>query len=299
MLRSLALLLCGLSFAAHAEDSMGRPSQNLRVTAFNIEWYGLGGSLEGDPSKEKRDSTLKDFLSSYVPKSDIMVFEEVVDIDRLVKKVLPPQTKCISYVHADAKHQHVVVCISKNYKFLKEQNDDNDVIDDVAINDRSRPAVHAIVADLSGKPVLRVIGVHLKAMPNESKARLFQMEKIGEFIRKTHDPKLPVLITGDFNTYDVVDTKLDENDDILFDRVFTRLGMNISQAATSLKYTYWSPRYQSHFDRFWVSGNVPVQGEVGVTGMCNKGGNSPYQDPHYYSKAISDHCPVTLTLKLK
>ncbi|MGE3757583.1 MAG: hypothetical protein AB7H97_07500, partial [Pseudobdellovibrionaceae bacterium] len=296
----IAVLMLGVSLNSYAEtDSEVLRPTDLRVTSFNIKWYGLGGSLEGNPSKEKRDGTIRDFISNYVPESDVMIFEEVVDKNRLIKNILPAGTRCVSYQHQDSKHQYVLVCVSDKYTFMDEPSDNNDVIDDVAINSRSRPAVHAIVAK-NGRPVLRVVGVHLKAMPNESKSRLFQIEKIGEYLQNVSDTRIPVVITGDFNTYDVGNTGLNENDDVLFDRIFTRLSLNISQVPNPHSYTYWSPRYQSKFDRFWASGNAPIQGQVVASGMCNKSKpQGPFNDANYYSRNVSDHCPVTVTMKLK
>lgn len=284
---------------AHADFETTKPNQ-LRITSLNIRWYGLGGYLEGNPDKEKRDDTIREFLTKYVPASDVMIFEEIVDVERLEKKILGSKMKCISYDHQDPKHQFVVICLDKKYSFKREPTDNNDVIDDVSINDRSRPAVTAIITDAQGRELLRVVGVHLKAMPNETKSRLTQVERIASYLKAAQKTSIPVLITGDFNTYETKDNGQASPDNTLFDKIFARQGLNIAEAQSNFDYTYRSRQYRSKFDRFWVSQNLPVAETVQVNGTCNHSSSQgPFQDPNYYYQHVSDHCPVTIAVKVK
>ncbi|MES3037650.1 MAG: endonuclease/exonuclease/phosphatase family protein [Bdellovibrionota bacterium] len=307
--RKLALLntvlMLGFGAIALADNSAG--PRKLTVTSFNIRYYGTGGEMTGTPEMEKRDPKLKEFIQKMIPASDIIVFQEITDPARLEKNILPLGWRCLNYDSAFANHQHVVLCHSGNFKIKREPNDNNDIIDEVSIDGgKSRPALHAIVTDSAGKDVARVIGVHLKAYPEESKTRQMQIDKIAAYLNSVSNKSLPVLITGDFNTYNADKTGELKPDATLFDDAFKRDGVVIGQAPHPSKATYKNLKGQvSKFDHFWISPSLKPVGAVKVFGVCNidtsatvsttTQGN-PYLNLQYYYDNISDHCPVTLTV---
>ena len=270
------------------------PAKKVSVTTFNIRYYGLGGSMKGTPAQEKRDATLKEFIGRYVPQSDLFVFQEIVDVNRLVNKVLPPNFECISYKHADPKHQHVVLCHKADQlNFDADPNDPDSVIEEVSINpERSRPAVHTLVTDKKGQVLFRLIGVHLKAFPHESASRLSQVRSMAKFLKESKT-QVPVVIGGDFNTYNTDSTN--------FTKTFKQTGLNLVEAQNKFEYTYRKGEMRSKFDRFWISGSELSQIKpVDVYTVCNapklSATGTDFSDANYYYNAISDHCPVTLTL---
>lgn len=277
--------------------SFAGESQSITVTTFNIRFYGLGGSMKGTPQDETRDADLKKFIANYIPETDLFVFQEIVDVNRLVQKVLPKNFECISYDNNNPRHQFVVLCHkTTNLKFKEDPNDPDSIIEEVsnqAGSNRSRPAVHTLVTDLKGNILLRFIGVHLKAFPTESATRIKQVKAIADFL-KASKIKAPVVIGGDFNTYD--------QDHLQFNQVFKSRGLALKEAANPSDYTYRNEDYQSKFDRFWISSKELKQADKAVVhSACNAEvlkSESNFRDPAFYLEAISDHCPVTVKLSL-
>lgn len=66
---------------------------NLKVSTFNIRWFGLGGTMEGSLKDEKRTVNLKDFINnvSKVSQSDVISLQEIVDQDK-IKTYFPNHT---------------------------------------------------------------------------------------------------------------------------------------------------------------------------------------------------------------
>src|SRR4051812_13643824 len=75
----------------------------LKISAFNIRYYGLGGAMAGTPADEHRDGYLREFISSELAGVDVMAFEEIVDVERLQKNVVPAGWGCVSYKHNEEK----------------------------------------------------------------------------------------------------------------------------------------------------------------------------------------------------
>jgi len=278
--------------------------QQLTVTSFNIKYFGLGGSMNGTPQQESREPFLKQFLSQHIPNSDVLVFQEIVDVDRLASRVVGNSYNCQSYDSNNVKHQHVVICAKNNLVFVKEPSDNNNVIDDVSIDgvQKSRPAVHTLIADRAGNILARVIGVHLKAYPSESKTRQDQIGKIARFINALpiKSRQIPIILTGDFNSYNSSDTNFNFDDDILFSNIFKSQRVDLDEAINKFDYTFRSPSSRGKFDRFWISSKISQIDSVQVTGPCNdtKSKNDDFSDAAFFYKNISDHCPVTLKVEL-
>ncbi|MFA6236698.1 MAG: endonuclease/exonuclease/phosphatase family protein [Bacteriovorax sp.] len=265
---------------------------NFTITTFNIKFYGYHSE------QEKRDPFLQTFLKDSVPASDIIVFEEIVDVPRL-KNILPSQWSCLSYPTPYEGHQHVVLCHSPRFKFMREPSDNNDVIDEVA-GERGtwRPALTTIVTDTSGKKLFRIVAVHLKALPEYSKARVAQAEIIAGYLEKLKSSKLPVVVAGDFNTF-----KAPENNETVNDKELILNSLNSAHLDMHLVpndlFTFRTSYGQAQFDHFFVSDAFKVNPlkifEICNSAITNDAGNL---DLALYNKNISDHCPVSAEISL-
>lgn len=282
----LGLLFLG-TISAQAAD--------LTIVTFNAQYFGMGGSSHGTPADEKRDAGLREFFSRQVPAADVIIVQEVVDVPRF-QKILPPFWNCLTYKHPNPAHQHVAICISPIYRFLHEPSDKNDVIDQVAVNERSRPALHLILADNRGNALLRLVGVHLKAFPEFSETRDQQSKIIAKYLTQVANPKLPILITGDFNTYDRTLNGRGIDDNQMISQILNASGLNLAEVPNANRFTYRTTSKASKFDRFWISRTLRPLAPLWVHPICN----APAGDPNIaqYNQLISDHCPVALRLHL-
>lgn len=292
------------SVTSSVESGSGRPqdqrpkSAQLTVATFNIKWYGLGGNMNGTSADEKRDPHLKEFIAKELGTADAIVFEEIVDLARLEKNVLPTKYKCQSYENSNAKHQKVAICVNKKYKLLLSEGEPDYIWEDVMIG-RHRPAVVGTVSTSTGKPLLQIIGVHLKAMPNFSSVREEQAKLIASHL-VAQSKRIPTVITGDFNTFD--------NDEDLIQAALDEVGDDFAQINYPEEYTFRSGDMLSKFDRFWVSGAVEPVSVPKVWTACNKdieatapepaANGNPYENISYYNEHISDHCPVIVKLQV-
>jgi endonuclease/exonuclease/phosphatase family metal-dependent hydrolase len=296
MKRFVALaFMCALGLSPSPSAQAETSSTNLTFTTFNIEWYGLGGSMKGSLQDEHRNDSLKKFIAKELASSDIISFQEVVDVDGVKKNLLPAGWGCESYQHASEKHQHVVLCHRAGLQFNREPSDDNDIIDVVAGNDgHSRPALHLIVSDSSGRPITRVIGVHLKAFPNYAVMRYSQAKKIGMYLQTVADTNLPVVILGDFNTYPAKTNGKDDDDALNIQTVLNKYQKGMSEVKGKFINSYRTAKLGSYFDRIYRSANVSVVNEASAYSACNSKDVSVIAA---YNETISDHCPVSATLK--
>lgn len=278
----------------------GGQSNSLKVTSFNIRWFGLGGSMEGNPSQEDRDTSIKDFLQRHAFPTDVIAFQEIVDVPRL-QRLLPRGWSCVGYNHPSPKHQHVVLCASENYQFARVDYDNNFTIEDVAINpDKSRPAVRAdLIERASKRAIYRIVAVHLKAYPEESDTRELQSRRIASDLARARD-HLPTIVVGDFNTYRSDQTGEYVNDVDRIERALqdAPLDHEIRHIEHQALYTYRAGEFRNQFDQFYASRDVRVAGAPRVFGVCDADRHAfdYYFDPNYYYEKVSDHCPVTLTI---
>lgn len=219
---------------------------------------------------------------------------------QLLQSVMPRGWNCISYPHQNESHQRVAFCASANFRFMNVPYDNNTAIEEVASDGQwSRPALRVDLVNAKGQRVVRLVGVHLKAMLDFSAERIRQTKAIADDLRQSHP--VPTILTGDFNTFWWQQTK-NEKDDIEYitaemkkaDATFTRL------RAQDI-YTYRSYRYRSQFDHFLVNGGVTVVAGPEIFAVCNQGkgedGDGFLNFPYYY-KFISDHCPVRIRVEV-
>lgn len=268
----------------------------LTITSFNIKLYGQKTS-SGQPTQSERNKAIKEFLDKEVPKSDVFIFEEIMDKTALMKSIVPDH-QCVSYDNSMKEHQYVVLCAKKPYQLLlDEEHDDNFALEAVALGSLGqRPAVHALLADKNGQVLVRIIGVHLSAFPARTTTRLEQMAIIGTHLSAT-DHKIPTVITGDFNTYPAALTGHAKADwDLISETLKTEIS-TISMANHPSAFTFRTPEFRSKFDHFWLSKNIKAS-PVQVTGQCNSAAEDESDEVMNYYRLISDHCPVTLQIDL-
>lgn len=304
-MKTLSLII-GLIFVAGIQatetqsESKALYAKTLTVTSFNIRYYGKTDTPDQVPLPAERNPHIKDFLKNEVPYSDVYVFEEILDKEELINKILPAGMKCLSYDNDNPIHQFVVICARSQYKWKVDTDmDDNFIFEDVALGSSGmRPAVHGLLTDSKGQVLLRVVGVHLKAFPTRSDVRALQMEYISKHLSNADD-SIPTIITGDFNTYYPDQTGLSKPDtDLLTDQLNLQ-NLSINMAPHPSDYTFRSGTFRSKFDHFWKSSNLKTVGPVQVTGYCNdatKQVKSLSADD--YLRFISDHCPVSLKVKI-
>ena len=284
----LFILIVAFNFSALLADET-----KFTITTFNIRFFGLHPD-------ETRDPFIQSFLKDSVPSSDIIVFEEIVDVPR-IKNILPSDWDCLSYENASPSHQHVVICHSARFKFSREASDNNDVIDEVAGPEgKYRPAVTAIVSDKLGQKLFRIVGVHLKAEPSFSQLRIEQAKIIVDYLEKLKGSNLPVIITGDFNTYNSPSNKNTANDTELILNAFNSSDLGIKRIPNDL-FTFRNTYGQrGQFDQFYLSDSFKTTSPLHIFDICNAETTtgSGTTDLEYYYKNISDHCPVSAEIVL-
>lgn len=277
----------------------------LKITSFNIEWFGnkydkprSEQRQEKDPAQvQNRKEEVKKFLN-YYGHPDVYAFQEIVDVGSL-QEVLPAGWSCMSYDIANELHQHVVLCASPSYRFLRVPYDSDDIIDGVATDrEWSRPALRVDLADQKGRRLLRIVSVHLKAMPMETKERLRQSMEIANDLKSNKD--LPSVVLGDFNSFSVDQSKQAANDVDLILQKFQQADPGFQRAEHVLPYTYRTARHRSQFDHLYYSSGVQLLGAPRVFEVCSKDikGKNPYYDINFYNQWVSDHCPAEFQIRL-
>lgn len=266
----LLLVSLGLSSAAAAA-----PHRTLSVTFMNIEWFGRNAD-------EARTPKISKFFDDNNLWADVMVFEEIVDVNKLRDEVLEGKYKCQSYTNRDPRHQHVVLCYEKSLTLAIAADDDNYTLENVQMT-TLRPAVHGILKDASGRRLLQIVGVHLKAMPDKSDVRRQQVQMIADYLDGRADQE-PAIVVGDFNAY--------EDDSAVFADIF---GDTLKSVTIREDYTFRDAQYRNKFDLAFVSPSLISGITERVAGPCNGGTTAQISK---YNQDVSDHCPVNLTLRL-
>lgn len=250
-------------------------ASTLRVTSLNVEWYGRGGVISGTPDREYRNQTLKEFLTEELPRTDVFVFQEITQPEMLTE--LFSNLDCFTYEAGSSSHQYVVMCAEKGSIKKKEVNHE------VGLGRFGfRPALIGSF-QFKGGHIFNVIGLHLKAGPNDTSLRLDQVKALVKEI----DPLEPTLIIGDLNTYSKERTGLEKDDnelmsDILIEKNFLEVENKIP--------TYFGYRPKV-FDRAWVANLKNTESKV--YGPCDENfKDSPFADKGFYERFVSDHCAL-------
>ncbi len=276
-------LICQLTYAT-----------SVKLTTFNIKWFGLGGWPGGSSENEERIPSLKQFWKDHLMDKDVIMFQEIVDTELFVNEVTPEDYRCISYDHKWQKHQHVMICHKDKFIFKKEVGDDNFIIDDVSLW-RYRPAISGMLTDQNGNGLLHLIGVHLKAGTDSSLKRISQVEHIAETIEKFED-NLPVIVLGDFNSHISPYNGELEDDTTIFSGILFPLGLNWIKNNFGTYATKWSSRT---FDHFWISSDLEIVENLSVFEACNRASDEQgLLNISVYNRQISDHCPTSIGVEL-
>lgn len=269
---------------AISSSAFAQAPTEISITTFNIKFYGLNGNHGGSPGTEARDAKIRNHLTTNDLWTDVMVFQEIVDVAAL-ERMVGEHYKCQSYDNHDPRHQHVVICFKDIFTFEKARDDDNFIIDEVAL-EKHRPAVHGVLT-WQNRPLLHVFGVHLKAQPDQTDVRTEQTHLIADYLERRENDE-PVVILGDFNTHN--------NDHVIMNDIFSRNSINLREAPISQKYTYRVPVRGAKLDRIWISSDLRLKQQVNVVGPCNAPNNA--RPIRTYNSEVSDHCPVTLKVAL-
>ncbi len=272
----------------------------------NIKYYGLGGKHGGDFKDEKRDRHLVDFLSSDVLNSDIAVFEEIVDVNRFVKNIIQGRLRCTSYDDPNERHQHVVICYKNDFRLEKEPGDQNYIIEEAKLGrEKSRPAVYGLLKHKDGTPLFHIVGLHLKAYPDESTTRVEQSRVISKRLAELRDGT-PYLLLGDYNTYRAPKNGQQQDDVDLISQTYQQFGMDVTHLRNQSPFTYKNGKYEMKLDHIWIGKSVEVIKPLRSLGICSNEShlieneqNKKYKNIKYYNKNISDHCPITTTVQIK
>ncbi len=280
-----------LPWAAAAQQT------SVNITTFNLKWFGIGGNPNA-PVKEYRIKYVKDLISNYLAKTNIFVFEEVVVV-KDIPSILPLGWSCISYQHPQPQHQKVVLCGAPGVSLNKVSYDNNFTIEEAqAGNANLRPAMRVDVVETKSKRNLfTLVGVHLKAMPNETILRVEQALAISKDLARIPQGR-PVVMTGDMNTFLKSETKQTEDDVTLILKALNsgaRGFVHVPHKANT--FTFRSPEYRNQLDHFYVRGAMRVTFLPEVFPVCSATQNGTgYMNFEFYYKNVSDHCPVTMQI---
>jgi len=271
----------------------GPSSQNFTITTLNIRWYG-----NGKKKNKSRDKQLSQFIQEKLAASDGILLQEIVDVDGLQKNVMGENFECYNYFHRNRGHQSVVLCLKKKFKFVREVDDDNWQVDEVSYgSDGARPALSGVIRNEEGLGLFHLLGVHLKAFPKKTGVRLDQTESIAERI-ETYPDQLPVVLLGDFNSHIKEKTRRSRDDKYLMLDILSSVGMDLVDLDG--RNTWTSKSKQAQLDQIYISDDLEMVGEPKVDGPCNlnQSAGPSKQKIQAYLSNISDHCPVTISLKL-
>lgn len=270
-----------------------REPRALKIATFNIRWYGIGGDLD-HPGPETRNPTLKPFVETALGDADIVVFEEITKPEMLEAEVIPAGWTCSTYTNTTPNHQFVVACLAPGLVLTHEADDDNFAYEPVALG-TLRPGVGGVVRDAETlAPVARMMGVHLKALPDGTDKRLQQAGIIGDRLAalSTLNEELPTFVLGDFNAHRAVDTHRTEDDWTLIGEVFAKHPeLALAHVEHSFENTYRDKDGKAYkLDHMFLSG--ADVGAVDVVGECNLKWPDDQAAIDKHFDEISDHCPV-------
>ncbi|EQC47985.1 endonuclease/exonuclease/phosphatase family protein [Bacteriovorax sp. Seq25_V] len=271
---------------------------SLKITSFNLKWFGSGGELSGKNSDEYRAPWLSEFIAKYLSTTEVILFQEVVDTQKLINLMASLNFDCHTYLGSGSRHQHLVLCHTDKYSFSPEEGDDNNIFEDIATINGSklRPAISGVIKEKKSKKFLaHVLGVHLKAGKREGQMREIQTQLLTERI-KSYKDKLPVILLGDFNSYPKEFSGAPVGDLERMDELYQEVGLK--RVKHNFKNTFKSFNYGHLFDHFWISNQLNIK-SVDVFEACNNNNSKlyRYRNLSFYNRFISDHCPITVEVQ--
>ena len=259
----------------------------LKITSFNLKWFGTGGELSGKSSDEYRGPWITEFINKYLIASDIILFQEVVDTKKLISLLGNLKYECQTYEGSGSRHQHLVLCHRAEFKFIPERDDDNLIFEDIASinNSKLRPAISGVITNAkSGEALLHILGVHLKAGRLEGQMREMQTQLLAGRILSFKD-KTPVVVLGDFNTYPKEISGSAGADLEKMDELYEQA--DLKRVMHDFRYTFKSFNYGHLFDHFWISNKLNIQ-SVDVFQACNTTNSKlyRYRNTSFYNRFV-------------
>lgn len=270
-------------------------TETLRISAFNVKWFGIGGTMWNRPENEFRQNFMRQFVEQELKTSDVITFVEVVETETL-KEVLKGLLECVSYDGSWSRHQHIMTCY-KPSKYRVEKYDEDYIIPEVDLGSGGlRPALQAKLCHAQGECFLQIIGLHLAA-GSKSEKRMRQIEKLRDELSK-HNDQLPSVILGDMNSYRKGRNGLKKDDIDYFEEILNQSPYRFSSITRGIS-TYGYGSYGRDYDHIIVTHNIQVS-EVFAYPACGENTDLsktfiPYSS---FRKYFSDHCPVTALLKV-
>lgn len=255
---------------------------DLNIVSFNIRCFGFNGDYFARKPTESRIDFLKSFLEANFSETDIFVFQEIMD-PLVLNQILPEGFKSYTYEHDYERHMFVVLACRKEYDITSFQTIAGTTIDDK----RSRPAVYGQVV-FNSKPILDLIGVHLKSNKDNTENRNNQCRMIAEFIDEL-PLKLPRVLTGDFNSHAKEKTHKAQ-DDLTYMQEILKEQLSLADHGKS---TYLATPDSVKLDHFFTK-DLEVL-DINVYELPNYSGTSSFKK---YYKEISDHLPVRIKIKI-
>lgn len=281
----MKLILAIFAVALGINSSTGAFAKDVSITSLNIRFYGQKSWKNEKKHLEQRDESIREYMDRNNLYTDVIVFQEILDIDRLETEVVGEEYRCVSYNRSHRNHLHVVICHKPTVRFLISDEDDNYIIEGSDLG-RYRPAVHGVVADGRGKKLFHLVGLHLKAGKDDEYKREQQVDVIADYLANETINQLPMVITGDFNT------NASEADDQL--EGYNAYGLDLYELDNPNRYTFRVPEIGFKFDRFFVSEQTEVTSSIQVAGPCN---SRDMDQVATYNEEVSDHCAITVRLK--
>lgn len=253
----------------------------LHLATFNIRCFGFNGDYSRKKPFESRINTLKEFISKYLTPVDLFVFQEIMD-PSLLQKILPEDLKISTYQHTYNRHMFVVFAYRENLSIHQMEVIPNTAVDST----KSRPALYAQIA-FNEKPILELVGVHLKSKHGHTQTRKEQAISISTYI-KNRGLKTPKVIAGDFNSH-TRDKTFQDKDDIDY---FKEILGNEFKCPKHTNATFLSKEDHIQLDHFFVQGAKVLDHHV--FNHENYGQVEPFKK---YFHEISDHLPVSLKIE--
>jgi endonuclease/exonuclease/phosphatase family metal-dependent hydrolase len=278
-------------------EELGWLGRRLRMATFNIRWYGLDGSLDGEFGTESRNASIRAFIDEHLDDHEVLVFQEIIDVELFRDEIMFDRT-CVSYASFQRKHQFVVVCHADDVAFVPLDDEQDYRLDSINLGGFLRPGVHGKLTDLAGRPLAHLVGVHLKAGSDSTHTRVEQAEILADYTRQRGEVSgSPFIFIGDFNTLAADATGLEVDDEILLAEVLEEDG-ELVHALAPVRYT-WRSRFGrgARLDHAWVSNNISVL-DVAVPGPCNVNFRTDADTLIEYYDTVSDHCPISYDLAL-
>lgn len=300
----------------------------IEIASFNVFWFGLGGTRTGNPGDEFRSRWIREFLDSFLRDSDVILFQEIVDVEAL-RELLGSEWQCVAPEPIQApceKKHHVVLALRNGLRFrpgnASRANDKHDAsieltFDKPDYKKRRTSAVCGVLESKSGQPLAYLVGVHFKAGrgSTNSDLRVAQARTIVKHLASGVSQTLPTVVLGDFNTWPELNNAFpvdsngkSESDVALLNHEFASAGLTL--VPNSFPMTFRHLGLQLSLDHMWVSDPACVEQTIDVCEMCKEEKGyiarsdrerfsqlERFDNFEFYNRYVSDHSPIKATFR--